>query len=50
MEVDSVKDMSGPYISKYGVNYSRYIGDGVSATHKGIIDLNSYDIPVAKLE
>ncbi|CAH2100789.1 unnamed protein product [Euphydryas editha] len=50
MEVDSVKDMFGRSISKYGVKYTRYIGDGDSATHKGLIDLNPYDIPVAKLE
>ncbi|KAH0568122.1 hypothetical protein KQX54_018506 [Cotesia glomerata] len=50
MEVDSVKDMFGRSISKYGVKYTRYIGDGDSATHKGLIDLNPYDIPVAKLD
>ncbi|CAD6227261.1 GSCOCG00011964001-RA-CDS [Cotesia congregata] len=50
MEVDSVKDMFGRSISKYGVKYSRYIGDGDSATHKGLLDLDPYDTPVQKLE
>lgn len=50
MEVDSVKDMFGRSISEYGVKYSRYIGDGDSATYKGLLDLNPYDIPIEKLE
>ncbi|XP_046608182.1 uncharacterized protein LOC124299203 [Neodiprion virginianus] len=50
MEVDGVKDVFGRSFSEYGVKYFRYIGDGDSATQKGLIDLNPYDIPVEKLE
>nr|XP_046491340.1 uncharacterized protein LOC124223421 isoform X2 [Neodiprion pinetum] len=50
MEVDSVKDVFCRSFSEYGVKYFRYIGDGDSATHKGLIDLNPYDILVEKLE
>nr|XP_022908980.1 uncharacterized protein LOC111420257 [Onthophagus taurus] len=50
MEVDSVKDMFGRSISEYGVKYSRYIGDGDSATYKGLLDLNPYAILIEKLE
>ncbi|XP_071050642.1 uncharacterized protein [Onthophagus taurus] len=50
MEVDSVKDMFGRSISEYGVKYWRYIGDGDSATYKGLLNLNPYDILIEKLE
>lgn len=32
------------------MKYTRHIGDGYCATFKGILDLNSYDVPVGKLE
>ena len=50
MEVDSVKEMFGRSIEEYGVKYTRYIGDGDSATYKGLLDLNPYDVEVQKLE
>ena len=34
----------------YGVKYMRYIGDGDSATFKGLLNLNPYDVHVQKLE
>jgi len=50
MEVDSVKEMFDRSIDYYGVKYTRYIGDGDSATYKGLLNLNPYDVPVEKLE
>lgn len=50
MEVESVKEMFGRSMEKYGVKYTRYIGDGDSKTFKGIIDFNPYDEEVKKLE
>lgn len=50
MEVDSVKEMFGRSIETYGVKYTRYIGDGDSATYKGLLNLDPYDVPVQKLE
>lgn len=50
MEVDSVKEMFGRSLDKYGVKYTRYIGDGDSATYKGVLNLNPYDVQVEKLE
>lgn len=43
MEVESVKEMFGRLMEKYGVKYTRYIGNGDSQTFKGIIDFNPYD-------
>ena len=37
-------------IDQYGVKYTRYIGDGDSATFKGLLNLNPYDVHVQKLE
>ena len=34
----------------YGVKYTRYIGDGDSATFKGLLNSNPYDVHVQKLE
>ena len=34
----------------YGVKYTRYIGDGDSATSKGLLNLNPYNVHVQKLE
>jgi len=50
MEVDSVKEMFGRSIDQYGVKYTRYIGDGDSATYKGLLNLNPYDVQIEKLE
>lgn len=50
MEVDSVKEMFARSIDSYGVKYVRYIGDGDSATYKGLLNLNPYHVPVEKLE
>lgn len=50
MEVDSVKEMFDRSIDYHGVKYMRYIGDGFSATYKGLLNLNLYDVPVEKLE
>ena len=50
MEVDSVKDMFVRSVENYNVKYTRYIGDGDSATFKGLLDLNPYDVPIEKLE
>lgn len=51
MEVDSEKEMFARSIDQYGVKYPRYIGEGDSATYKGLLDLNPYDdIQVEKLE
>jgi len=50
MEVDSVKEMFDRSIDYHGVKYTRYIGDGDSATYKGLLNLNPYDVPVEKLE
>ena len=50
MEVDSVKEMFSRSIDQYGVKYTRYIGDGDSATFKGLLNLNPYDVHVQKLE
>ena len=50
MEVDSVNEMFSRSVEKYGVKYTRYIGDGDSATYKGLLNLNPYDSPVEKLE
>jgi len=33
-------------IDYYGVKYTRYIGDGDSATYKRLLNLNPYDVPV----
>ncbi|XP_011858297.1 PREDICTED: uncharacterized protein LOC105555866 [Vollenhovia emeryi] len=50
IEVDGVKEVFGRSIEKYGVMYTRYIGDGDTKTFKGIIDFNPYNVPVKKLE
>ena len=50
MEVDSVKEMFSRSIDRYGVQYTRYIGDGDSATFNGLLNLNPYDVHVQKLE
>ena len=34
----------------YGVKYTRYIDDGDSATFKGLLNSNPYDVHVQKLE
>lgn len=38
IEVDSVKDMFGRSVSEYDVKYSQHIGNGDSATYKGLLD------------
>ena len=38
MEVDSVKEMFSRSIDQYGVKYTRYIGDGDSATFKRLLN------------
>ena len=37
-------------IDQYGLKYRRYIGDGDSATFKGLLNLNPYVVHVQKLE
>ena len=50
MEVDSAKEMFSRSIDQYGVKYAPYIGNGDSATFKGLLNLNPYDMHVQKLE
>ena len=50
MEVDSVREMFSRLTDHYGVKYIRYIGDGDSATFKGLLNLYPYDVHVQKLE
>lgn len=50
MEVESIKQMFERSVEEYGVKYAFYIGDGDSATFKGLLDLDPYDIKVQKLE
>ena len=45
-----MKEMFSRSIDQYGVKYARYIGDSDSATSKGLLNLNPYDVHVQKLE
>lgn len=50
MEVDGIKKMFGSSIKTTDVKYARYIRDGYSATYKGLLALDPYDVSVGKIE
>ena len=50
MESAAVVDMFCRSQSLYGVRYTKYLGDGDSASYKRVLDANPYDCKVEKLE
>jgi hypothetical protein len=51
MEVESIVEMFQQSVTKHGVKYANYVGDGDSKTYKSVVDAKPYpDLIVCKLE